>query len=324
MTYNVLITGSEGFLGNALRSHYLSSGCNVFTIDLKPAPSQHTVHHFQLDITDYSLLHSAIQKISINLLIHCAAETRILQGSSLQDYLSNTIGVRNVCTAISSLHPQAACLFFSSQLVCKLGYIPVSSSDYCPDTIYGSSKVIGEHIVHSLCKSMDYVILRPTTVWGPGCSQHYRSFLGLLSRRLYPLYGKQLIPKSFSYIDNLVYQTSQVALLLSRLELNQNVFYLCDYKPIDINQWAVDLSSSLGVKKPIPMPVPILWLVALFSSVFALLPLTRRPPLMTMRRLRNISTPYKFTELLLDKYVPVLPVPYHKAIHDTAAWYKNL
>ena len=66
-------------------------------------------------------------------------------------------------------------IFASSLLVCQVGYIPDSFDEYCPSTPYGISKMKGETFKRS-CSSVDWVIVRPISIWGPWNHEPYLQF----------------------------------------------------------------------------------------------------------------------------------------------------
>ena len=168
---NFLITGSSGFIGQALSSQLRTQGHNTVGIDITSSPYT----SFIVDITDFDRLLALLSGYEFDCCFHLAARTD-LYGTSIADYSVNTLGTLNVCNL--SLHiPVKKFFFASTQLVSRLGS-EVSDHSYQPDTHYGISKVVSEYIVHSFFSSLDifYCIFRPTTVWGPG-GTHYQGFL---------------------------------------------------------------------------------------------------------------------------------------------------
>ena len=98
-------------------------------------------------------------------------------------------------------------IWTSSQLVCRVGYVPKSDTDYTADTLYGKSKVRTEQIVRSANGGgREWCLARPTTVWGPGMSAHYQRFLRMIERGYYFHVGHGPLWKSYSYIDNIAFQ----------------------------------------------------------------------------------------------------------------------
>ena len=75
--------------------------------------------------------------------LHLAARAD-LTGKTLQEYSTNTIGVENVIKICNEVPSIKKVIFTSTQLVCRVGYVPLSADDYCPPNLYGESKMIGE------------------------------------------------------------------------------------------------------------------------------------------------------------------------------------
>lgn len=99
-----------------------------------------------------------------------------LNGTSIQDYKANTDGVKSVIEAASVSSSLKHVIFAPSMLVCPLGYHPDGDEDYCPNTVYGESKVV-EQLVRSLATGLlMWTIVRPTSLWGPWFDIHYKNF----------------------------------------------------------------------------------------------------------------------------------------------------
>ena len=58
----------------------------------------------------------------------------------------------------------------------RIGYQPDSDTDYCPTTAYGASKALGEEAVRAAQLDVPWVIVRPTSIWGPWFDIPYRTF----------------------------------------------------------------------------------------------------------------------------------------------------
>lgn len=315
MTY--LVTGSSGFIGTALCDHLRSHGEDVVGVDQRPSPTTDIL----ADITSDSFVDSLVSKLSsasITHLIHLAARTD-LHGQSLSSYEANTIGVLNVCSLVKRLSIQRS-IFTSSQLVNSLGTPFASYSSYNPDTTYGISKVASELIVQSALSdsSFEYLIVRPTTVWGPGCSAHYQNFLSLLSKGMYIHPTLEPVFKSFSFIGNAVHQLYSIS-TTTRFP-NRCTDYLCDYEPIEIYDWSSRLSLALGKKPPIRIPANISLALTSLTGLMSASQLIRRNPF-TSRRVRNITTEYVYRSPIVSECVPGLPFSFDDGIHLTSRWY---
>ena len=317
----ILITGSSGFIGSTLIAGLRNDGHVVVGIDVRP-PRWRDAHadDHTLDITDANALHLAMDRWQPNTVIHLAARTDISTDSVVK-YHANIEGVANLMHAVQATRSVQRVLWTSTQLVSRVGRIPAHDIDFDPDTSYGESKVVGERIVRGGdggCST--WAILRPTTVWGPGMSDHYLSLLRYLERRRYFHASAEPTPKSFSYIDNTV---SQIRTLInaSAAQIHRQTFYIADYVPIDMRAWCDALSQALHVPKSPVLPKPIVRSLAALGDV---LNATIAPQFkFNSFRLRNILTPYVFDNRNLQAITGPLPVAADEAVRNTVDWYQQ-
>ena len=318
----LLVTGSSGFIGTALVSKLRTDGHTVFGLDIgKPRLRDPHEHDYTLDITDLRALVDTVRGLGPEQIVHLAARTDISSDSVIK-YNANIEGVANLLQAVLSTASVSRVLWTSTQLVSRVGRIPKHDTDFDPDTSYGESKVIGERMVRSMDGGgREWTILRPTTVWGPGMSDHYVSLLRYLERRRYFHAGGGSIPKSFSYIGNAV---SQIATLLSvpAQNLHRSTFYIADYEPVDMRSWCDALSRELGAR---PSPVLPSAVARILARVGDVLNATVAPGFkFNSFRLRNISTPYVFDNRDLQAVTGPLPFSSETAIRATVSWYRDM
>ncbi|MFK9714751.1 NAD-dependent epimerase/dehydratase family protein, partial [Escherichia coli] len=79
--------------------------------------------------------------------VHLAARIDLDEKTDLSGYTANIEGVENLVEAIRRTPSVRRVIWTSSQLVCRVGYVPTSDTDYKADTLYGKSKVRTEEIV---------------------------------------------------------------------------------------------------------------------------------------------------------------------------------
>lgn len=318
----LLITGSSGFIGSALISRIRADGHRAFGIDIRrPRWRQLHADDHNVDITDSSALLTTIIRLQPTAVVHLAARTDISSDSVVR-FHANIEGVANLMHAVQVAGSVRRVLWISTQLVSRVGRIPRQDTDFDPDTSYGESKVIGENIVR--CGdggNLEWAILRPTTVWGPGMSDHYLSLLSYLERRRYFHAGGQPTPKSFAYIDN---TTSQICTLLAApvAQIHRQTFYIADYTPIDMRGWCDALSEALGVPISPVIPGPAARVLARAGDI---LNATVAPGFkFNSFRLRNILTPYVFDNRNLQAITGALPVDAKTAVQATVDWYRQV
>ena len=192
--------------------------------------------NFICDVLDRARLAACVNEFAPDAIVHLAARTDF-DGKNLSGYAANIEGVSNLVEAIRATPSVTRCIWTSTQLVCRVGYVPASSTDYQPDTVYGQSKVRTEEIVRaSDGAGREWCLVRPTTVWGPGVNLHYQRFLKLVKLGLYFHVDSGPLYKSYGYIGNITHQ--YVRLLHAPAAIIQGrTLYLADYLPIDLVSW---------------------------------------------------------------------------------------
>lgn len=287
MNNKVIVTGGSGFIGTNLISSLIIDGFDVINIDIaEPTNVEHSSVFYRCDIRNLDELERIFQDFNPDFVVHLAARTD-LDGCSLDDYDSNTVGVENICTVISKNHGVKRVLFASSMLVCSSGYQPKNNMDFFPNTIYGESKVYGEKYVSECSDSLpDFYIVRPTSIWGPWFNEPYRHFFDLVLSGRFLDIGDRYCSKTYGYVGNSV---NQIKSLLFHSKKNKGeVFYIGDMPPLQISHWAHLISEIAGIGKPKKIPYFILLGAAYFGDFLGLLCRVRFP--MTTFRLRNMTT----------------------------------
>lgn len=318
----VLVTGSSGFIGSALVSRLRERGIETHGLDIK-LPRWRVLHgdDHHVDVNDASAVDALLQRVRPTRIVHLAARTD-LSVDSVVKYNANIDGVVHLMCSAQQVGTVSRILWTSTQLVSRVGRIPKHATDFDPDTSYGESKVVGERIVRGLDGGgMEWAILRPTTVWGPGMSDHYLRLLYYLERGRYFHAGGGPTPKSFSYIFNAVHQI-QALLEAPTSALHRNTFYIADDQPIDMRRWCDALSVALAARPSPVIPVLVAQLLARCGDV---LNATVAPRFkFNTFRLRNIMTPYVFDTSNLQEIVGPLPHDNQTAVTVTAAWYRDV
>ena len=175
----ILITGGSGFIGTNLISSLISDGHIVSNIDNRvPRNPNYSSTWSKIDIRDKISLRKNIFQFKPEFLIHLAARTD-LDGTSIDDYDSNTLGIQNIVDVCLTCPSIERIIFSSTRLVCKIGYLPSSDNDYNPSTIYGESKVLGEKVIKTSARKARWTwcIVRLTQFGGRGLIFHTEHFL---------------------------------------------------------------------------------------------------------------------------------------------------
>ncbi len=275
----------------------------------------------QCDILDRALLRRILCRIRPDAIVHLAARTDLDEKSDISGYAANTEGVRNLLEGAQAALVNRI-IYTSTQLVCRVGHVPRSDTEFCPDTLYGRSKAISEQMIRAADGGApEWCIVRPTTVWGPHMNAHYQTMLRLIARGAYFHCGSGPLRKSYIYAENIAHQ--YVCLLgAPATAIQRRVFYLGDPEPLSLRTYADELARQLGAPRIRTMPLPFARILAHLGDVATKLGL-RSIPFNTFR-LRNILTEYTFDVSAIHALCGRGPVTPGEGIRQTAQWYLDL
>lgn len=316
----ILVTGSDGLIGRWLTELLLREGYDVVAVDVRDlTPSRERYRKHVVDIRDAEALTAVFQAERPDAVVHLAARTDLDPAASVDDYDANTVGVENVCAAVRATDSVTRAVYTSTQLVCQVGYQPVSDTDFNPTTVYGRSKVRTEQIVRERDGGgVTWCLTRPTTVWGPYMKPHYRNLLRHIEAGRYFHTGRGPLYKSYSYAGNIAYQYLQL-LLAPADSVHGKVFYLADYEPLSLRAYTDRLADLLGAR-PIPtLPLPVA--KALAKAGDALNALGWRSFPFNSFRLQNILTEYVIDLSETEAVCGPLPYGFEQGVQETVAWY---
>lgn len=313
----VVVTGGSGFIGTNLIEYLtkLDPSAEILNLDrFAPRNPNAGGEWVEVDLLDADAVAHEIRRFTPRYVFHLGARTD-LQGKNLSDYEANVQGLRAVIEAVRQTPSVERTVYASSRLVCKIGYIPQGETDYCPPNAYGESKVEGERIVRAEAAG-DWVIVRPTSIWGPWFGVPYRDFFDSVLRGRYIHIGNKKLPKSFGYVGNTAYQLWKLA--ISPRPVSGRTVYLGDYPPIEVGGFAEEIRARAGLKSLARVPVWVIRPVAVGGDILARLGWTNVP--LTSFRLGNLLTPMVYDLSSLEAIVGPLPWTVEEGIGATLNW----
>ena len=315
----ILITGGSGFIGTNLINHLLQKGdVELLSIDAhSPKIKEHQKLWKKVDLCDRETLCSVVREFSPEYVVHLGARTD-LRGRELKDYDANMGGVSNLLDALEQVPGLKRVVFASSMYVCRPGYMPKDFEDYKPHTLYGESKVETERRIKERNPRYTWSIIRPTSIWGPWFGEPYDKFFRIVLNRMYFHMGKRACKKTYGYIDNTIYQIISI-LEASEEKVMRKVFYLGDYEPYDITEWANEIAACAGFKIP-KIPYFPFVLAGWLGDFLKLLGITFP---MTSFRLRNMTTDNVHDLSPIEGIAPHLPVTRQDGNRRTIEWIRS-
>ncbi|GAB5411948.1 MAG: NAD-dependent epimerase/dehydratase family protein [Chlamydiales bacterium] len=202
----ILITGSKGLIGTALKRKFRSLGIDVVGCDTACDPHQSDYG----DILDPENLFHKIQ--GVDGVIHLAAVSRVIFGEKFPDlcWKTNVEGTKNVIAAAKESPACPWMIYASSREVYgEQGALNVAeSARLAPVNIYGESKVAAESAVNAAkVKGLRGTIVRFSNVFGSVHDHHDRVVpafcLAAANGENIRVDGKENL-FDFTYIDDVV------------------------------------------------------------------------------------------------------------------------
>jgi len=315
----VIVTGGAGFIGKHLVQALLNEQAIVTTIDIPEAD-------FSSLPSDVRIIKASIMEVEkfqdelndADFLFHLAARTD-LNGKNIGEYAINFEGTRRILVALQNNRHLDCFVLFSTQLVVGLfneTRFLDEREPYKTITLYGQSKILSEKITRELCQNygMAYLIIRPTSVYGPLGKEPYRDFFLTIKNKRYFHVGKANNLISMCYVKNLVDQT---LFLATRPEAHAQIFFGNDFHPYTMREFADAVAEYFDFIIP-TIPDWIAWLVA-YSLGF--LKLFGIPVPLYPFRLRNIKANYCYDigNSVRLGFFPTIDLK--QGIEETLEWY---
>lgn len=201
----VMVTGSAGFVGQALTKHLRGMGRSVVGLDRVAGPSveEDAVRCDLTTLTSDGFANRPCPPTIIHLAAVCKEP-----GYPWRDYYAhNADATRRLCHA-ADLAGVRNIVFTSTMMTFAAGPERRSESDFCdPDTAYGGSKLQAEEILRAWQAAgpdRRLRIVRPGVVFGPGDEGNVRRLIHALGRRRFAYIGRKNTVKGCVYIKDLV------------------------------------------------------------------------------------------------------------------------
>lgn len=249
-----LITGGNGFVGRALTSHVLASGCEV-RLSLRQTPRADQIVGVEtVEIGSLSLKNDWTAALrNVDRIVHLAARVHVMNDKN-SDPLAEFRRVNVEGTA--NLARQAAAagvrrfIYLSSIKVngefTEAGR-PFTPDDHpSPEDPYGISKYEAEQALRQIAAEtgMELVIIRPPLVYGPSVKANFESMMRWLVRGVpLPLAAVTQNRRSFVALDNLV---DLIATCLSHPAAVNQTFLVSDGEDLSTAELLKRMGAALG------------------------------------------------------------------------------
>ena len=169
----IIITGSNGFLGQHLVNHFSQKHFEVFA--LSRGLNQNTItkglRYFPVELTNNSSVNAIIETIKPHIIIHNAAMSKPDACHNFREecLLHNVMATQYLLDASQNIKPYF--LYVSTDFVFGEDGPHDEETQPNPLNFYGSSKLQAEQLVKQ--SRLEYSIMRPVFIYGP-CYENMR------------------------------------------------------------------------------------------------------------------------------------------------------
>jgi UDP-glucose 4-epimerase len=237
----LLVTGATGFIGQHLVPALVERGHRVVAVVRRPVVFGPTIDRVLVkDLADVDWK-PLLQGIDV--VIHLAAIAH--RGSDVEEGLYDKINRQATADLARATARAGARLIFVSSVGAQTGPSSdrvLTENDPClPSTAYGRSKLNAE--IDIAASGGQYVILRPTLVYGRGAKGNMRKLLRLARLPLPLPLGALTNKRSLLAIENLI---SAIGLLIQRDDIRNEVFLVADATPVSLSEIIARLRHGMG------------------------------------------------------------------------------
>ena len=269
----VLITGATGFVGSRLTASMDASNRSIqFRLVTRRPPSGRIPNAEEIRVdgisgdTDW-----ADSLLNVDVVIHLAARVHVMDDISvdpLSEYrLVNVQGTLNLARQAAKAGVRRF-IFLSSIKVNGEETAPgecfSESSKPNPVDPYGVSKHEAEEGLREICEKtgMEYVIIRPPLIYGPGVKANYQRLVQAVKRGFPLPFGCINNKRSMLALDNLI---DFIIFTTSEPRAANQTFLLSDGQDLSSKELVTKIALALGLPPRIlPVPAVLLKVLGIF------------------------------------------------------------
>jgi nucleoside-diphosphate-sugar epimerase len=315
-TRRVAVTGATGFIGRHLTAQLVERGVEVRAI-VRPrsahkAPRGATIVQASLETSALAEAFAGVDAV-----VHLAGVV-----STVRQHEYIDINARGTQAVGAAARAAGARLIYVSSLAAAGSASPAAprreEDPSQPLTPYGRSKLEGERHIAAL-EGLEYTILRPSVVYGPGD----RAMLPLFRfarRGVLPLVGRRDAAYTFIYVHDVV-RAIEAALAAPAL---QDTVFVGHPQPVTARNLLAGIQAALGGSAmTIPIPGVITGLAAIAGEAAG--QLIGRP--MLLNRWRHVELSAEgfvcHVDRLRDRLGIVAQVDLQQGLNETVRWYRE-
>ncbi len=321
---NAFVTGATGFVGSHLVDLLLSKGWKVKVLVRKNSNLRwlegKDVEMVVADLRSGEGLRKGVEKVDV--VFHIAG---VVKGRNFDDFVrGNVLATTNLLESIVKYNPEIKkFVHISSQAATrpskdKHDFVK-ENDEPDPKSFYGRSKLMSEEIVRSFGDRVPFVIIRPSSVYGPRDWEFLPLFRAVKKFRVAPLIGFSERTVSIIYVKDLVNIIFESA---TSDKTTGNTYFACHPEPVSWKGLVNLIAEVLGVKVlRFPLPSFLVWISALAGEIYS--KVSGKAVLLNLQKAREMSCKHWVCspELLKNTLDFDSFTPHIIGVKETVEWY---
>ena len=272
----ILITGASGFIGSFIVEEALRRGYDTWAAIRRSSSraflQDERIHFIELNLSSEEQLREQLKDHAFDYVVHAAGVTKCLHQEDF--HRINTEGTQHLVNVLLSLNmPLKRFVYLSSLSIMgaireQQPYTEIREDDPAqPNTAYGRSKLEAEQWLANLPlslegaggRSLPYVILRPTGVYGPRERDYYMMFKSIKAHTDFAV-GFRQQDITFVYVTDVV----QAVFLALERGVTGRCYFLSDGEVYQSSTFSNLIRKELGNPWWIRITAPI-WLLRVIT-----------------------------------------------------------
>ncbi len=252
----------------------------------------------------------------IKIVYHLAAMLGSPEIAYKQLYNVNVKGTENLVKACTKNRVKRFVLISSVAAMGPAKHMADEKTKCNPKTDYDKTKYFSELAVKK--SKLDWTIVRPTMVYGPGEIRNKAKMFRLIQKGFFAIIGNGKNLMSLVYIDNLI---QGIILAGESKKSIRQTYIISDKNPYTMNKFIKTIAQQEKVRIPFHIPVLLAYLGAF---CFRLLKFVGVPQLLSVDRIRNMTMNHSFNVSKAINELGYKPkISLEEGIKRTVQWYKE-
>lgn len=293
MSFNLLVTGANGCIGNVLVRFLVNSGYEVtaLALDKNGTDKIKNIEDVKIvfgDICDKEKMDEIFSASIFHIVIHLAGIVHN-PDATLEECMEVNCKATSDLFELSKKYGVKQFIFTSSVAVYGEDAENVldEASPVDPQTAYALSKYKAEaYIKSNHDNTIKYTIVRPATVYGKYDRGNINRLVSIAKRGFMPIIGDGNNLKSFVYVENLA---EGILKTISNEKAYNETFILSDSKSYSVNQIIKTIENVIG-KRVVTIRFPISIMIFMLKILNGIMRIFGRKDFFNVSSIKKLVT----------------------------------